>query len=150
MSNGGGQGWLKDPVSGEKVMPDRWVRLLDWLLSGAERVPEFQYQWAEQEGLAEASVRRIKRDPRFIKEWDRRAAELNVSPERVQGVVDALWVKAAAGDVKAAGLYLQYTEKFTPKRRVVVDDEREVAGLSDAELVSELEAEVAHLRVVGD
>ena len=40
-------------------------------------------------------------------------------------------------------------EKFTPKRKVVVDD-REAAGLSDVELADELEAQVLHLRVVDD
>jgi hypothetical protein len=47
-------------------------------------------------------------------------------------------------------LYLQYIEKFTPKRRVVVDDDREASGLSDNELVEELEAQVRHLKVVGE
>ena len=39
-------------------------------------------------------------------------------------------------------------EKFTPKRRVVVDDERAVAGMSDAELADALESEVVGLRAV--
>jgi len=52
--------------------------------------------------------------------------------------------------VKAAGLYLQYVDKFTPKRRVVVDDERDAAGLSDLELADELELSVAQLRVVSE
>jgi hypothetical protein len=43
-------------------------------------------------------------------------------------------------------LYLQYIEKFTPKRRVVVDDEREVVGLSDNELADELAGLVAEFR----
>ena len=92
------------------------------------------------------SLRRIKRDPRFVKEWDRRAAELNIHPERTQSVIDALFAQAAGGDVKAASLYLQYIEKFTPKRRLVVDDERSVSGVSDSELADELEALVAEFR----
>ena len=63
---------------------------------------------------------------------------MNVHPERTQGVVDALHRAAVDGDVKAASLYLQYIEKFTPKRRLVVDDDRLVSGLSDAELSAEL------------
>jgi hypothetical protein len=129
-------------------MPDAWSAFLDWLLLGHERQPLHQYEWAAENGVHEDSLRRWKRDPRFIREWDRLASEVNVSPERVQGVVDALWAKAAVGDVKAASLYLQYVEKFTPKRRVVVDDDREAAGMSDAELADELDAEVRHLRAV--
>ena len=144
--NGGGRGWRTDPETGEKVMPDSWKAFLDWKLQGPDRDPKHQYEWAALNGVHEDSVRRWKRDPRFIKEWDRRAAELNIHPERTQGVIDSLHLAAVGGDVKAASLYLQYIEKFTPKRRVVVDDEREVAGLSDGELADELAGLVAEFR----
>jgi ribosome-binding protein aMBF1 (putative translation factor) len=98
--------------------------------------------------MHEDSVRRIKRDQRFAREWDRRCAELNIHPERTQSVIDSLHAQAVGGSVQAASLYLQYVEKFTPKRRLVVDDEREASGLSDVELADELEAQVLHLRVV--
>ena len=147
--NGGGKGWKTDEESGVKVMPDRWADLLDWLLQGPDRVPSHQYEWAAANGVHEDSIRRIKRDARFAKEWDRRAAELNVHPERTQGVIDALHHAAVGGSVQAASLYLQYVEKFTPKRRVVLDD-REASGLSDGELADELEAQVHYLRVVED
>jgi hypothetical protein len=84
-----------------------------------------------------------------LKEWDQKAAELNINPERVQSVVDALWQRASSGDVKAASLYLQYIDKFTPTRKITTD-ERDVSSLSDAELAAEMEAEVRHLRAVGD
>ena len=144
--NGGGRGWRTDPETGEKVMPDSWKAFLDWKLQGPDRDPKHHYEWARENGVHEDSVRRWKRDPRFIKEWDRRAAELNIHPERTQGVIDSLHLAAVGGDVKAASLYLQYIEKFTPKRRVVVDDEREVAGLSDVELADELAGLVAEFR----
>ena len=137
--NGGGKGWKTDPDTGEKVMPDNWKKYLDWLLS-EDREPSTTKAWAAENGVNDRTVRRWKADPRFIREWDRRAAELNVHPERTQSVVDALHAAAVAGDVKAASLYLQYIEKFTPQRRVVVDDDRMVAGLSDSELHAELES----------
>ena len=146
--NGGGQGWHWDDESGQQVMPDRWQGFLDWLLRGPERQPRTQRDLATENKIHEDSLRRIKRDHRFIKEWDRRAAELNINPERVQSVIDALWQRASDGDVKAASLYLQYIEKFTPRRKIVVDDERDVAGFSDEQLASALEAEVKHLRMV--
>ena len=146
--NGGGKGWKTDPDTGEKVMLKSWTSLLDWLLQGPDRDPRTQYEWAELNGMHEDSIRRIKRDQRFAKEWDRRAAELNIHPERTQSVIDSLHAQAVGGSVQAASLYLQYVEKFTPKRRVVVDDERDASGLSDLELADELEAQVSHLRVV--
>jgi len=144
--NGGGRGWLTDEETGEKIMPKKWKDLLDWLLQGPDRVPKFQKDWAVENKVSPDSIRRIKRDTRFAKEWDRRAAELNVSPERTQSVVDALYRQAANGDVKAAALYLQYIDKFTPKRRVLVDDERSASGLSDEELAEELAGLVAELQ----
>jgi hypothetical protein len=128
-------------------MPKSWIKLLDWLLQGPDRDPRNQYEWAESNGLHEDSIRRIKRDARFVREWDRRASELNIHPERTQSVIDSLHRSAVGGSVQAASLYLQYVEKFTPKRRVIVDD-REASGLSDGELADELEAQVLHLRVV--
>tara|TARA_R100000664_G_C2706218_1_gene104707 strand:- start:157 stop:603 length:447 start_codon:yes stop_codon:yes gene_type:complete len=144
----GKNNWKTDPETGLKVMPDHWTRLLDWLLLGPERDPITQREWALENGIHEDSVRRIKRDSRFIKEWDRRAAELNINPERVQSVIDALWQRAADGDVKAASLYLQYIDKFTPKRKVAVAEDKDVSGMSDSELADELEATISTLRLV--
>ena len=148
-ANGGGNGWSWDEELGERIMPKLWQDLLEWFLKGPDRDPSTQKGWAAANGCHEDSVRRIKRDPRFFREWDRRAAELNVHPERTQSVIDALHSAAVGGSVQAASLYLQYVEKFTPKRRVIVDD-REASGLSDSELADELEAQVFHLRVVED
>ena len=125
-----------------------WQDLLEWFLKGPDRDPKTQREWAVEQGCHEDSVRRIKRDVRFAREWDRRAAELNIHPERTQSVIDALHGQAVGGSVQAASLYLQYIEKFTPRRRVLVDDDRDAAGLSDLELADELEAQVSHLRVV--
>jgi len=130
-------------------MPEQWATFLDWVLQGPDREPKFQYEWAEQNGCHPDSIRRWKRDPRFVREWDRRAAELNIHPERTQGVIDSLHAAAVGGSVQAASLYLQYVEKFTPRRRVVVDDEREVVGLSDDELADELAGLVAEFRSEG-
>lgn len=146
--NAGGRGWLVG-ASGEREMPDLWAELLEWLLLGPERSPRTQKEWAAGRDIHVDSLRRIKRDPRFVKEWDRRCAELNIHPERTQSVIDSLFRQAADGDVKAASLYLQYIDKFTPKRRVVVDDERAASGLSDLELADELEALVVEFRDAG-
>lgn len=136
--NGGGKGWVTDPDSGVQVMPELWKSFLDWLLLGPERDPKTQKEWASSNAVHEDSLRRWKRDPRFRREWEARAAELNVHVERVQSVIDAVYKEAAQGDIKAASLYLQYVDRFTPKRQLIVD-EGEASGLSDAALVAELE-----------
>ena len=145
--NGGGKGWQWDEDSNQKTMPKKWKDLLDWLLQGPDRVPKHQKDWAKENNIHADSIRRIKRDARFAKEWDRRAAELNIHPERTQGVIDALHAQAVGGSTQAASLYLQYIEKFTPRRKIVVED-RDAAAMSDDELANELEAQIHHLRVI--
>ena len=76
--NGGGKGWVTNPNTGEKIMPELWKSFLEWLLLGPERVPQTQKEWAVANGVHEDSLRRWKRDPRFRKEWEARAAELNI------------------------------------------------------------------------
>ena len=147
--NGGGKGWKTDPDTGVQVMPELWKNFLEWLLLGPEREPGIQKEWAALNGVHEDSLRRWKRDPRFRREWEARAAELNIHVERVQTVIDAVYREAAQGDVKAASLYLQYIDKFTPKCTLVVD-EAEAAALSDDALVAELEGLLDGLRSDGE
>lgn len=142
--NGGGKGWVTDPTTGEKIMPELWTQLLEWLVT-FPRDPATQRDWAEQNSIHEDSLRRIKRDSRFQEAWERAAATTNASVEKVQDVVAAIHLAAKAGDMKAAALYLQYVDKFTPKRRVVLDDERDLADLSREELAAELAAEAERL-----
>ncbi len=96
--NGGGRGWSTG-ASGEREMPELWAELLEWLLLGSERSPRTQKEWAEGRDIHADSLRRIKRDPRFVREWDRRCAELNIHPERTQSVIDSLFRSAAVSYV---------------------------------------------------
>tara|TARA_R100001463_G_scaffold1983_1_gene8465 strand:+ start:1349 stop:1771 length:423 start_codon:yes stop_codon:yes gene_type:complete len=131
----------------ESGLPAVRQRFLEWLLlPPGHRVPSTVKEWAAENDVCSDTPARWKKDARFVREWDRRCAELNVNPERVQAVVDALWAKAADGDVKAASLYLQYTERFVPQQKVQVG--RDVSSLSDAELVAELEDKVVELRAI--
>ena len=95
-------------------------------------------EWARAHGIAESTVFRWQNDRSFKATYEQRLAELNVSPDRIQAVVDALWAAASRGDTKAASLYLQYVDRLQPKR-VVIEDAR-VTGLSDEELREELDA----------
>ena len=137
-SNGGGTGWGWDEETGRRVMPERQDKFLEWMLSDP-RLPATQHEWAEENGVHKDSLRRWKRDPKFIAEWEERARQKNISVDRVQSVVDALYNQATSGDVKAAQLYLQYIDRFTPKMKVVNED-ASTKGLSDAELLAELDS----------
>lgn len=111
-------------------------RFADWLLTDP-RDPSTQREWAAQNGVNERTVKRWKADPRFIEHWEAKAREKNISVDRVQSVVDSLHAAAVTGDVKAASLYLQYVDRFTPKKIVVTED-RETKLMTDEQLEAEL------------
>jgi hypothetical protein len=134
--NGGGRG-VKTTETGERVLPELWSEFIDWLVD-PQRSPSSQKEWAVLHGVNPDSVTRWKRNPDFVRQWEARARELNMGVERTQAVVNSLFAQAVLGDTKAASLYLQYIEKFTPKQRIVVED-AEVEGLSDEQLLMELE-----------
>ena len=138
--NGGGRGWLWDEESGQKTMPPKWVGLLDWLLQGPDREPKHQYEWAAENGIHEDSVRRIKRDVRFAREWDRRAAELNIHPERTQSVIDSLHQQAAVDGVRCRRRLCICSTLRSSRRSGVWWLMMSVmwSGLSDGELADEL------------
>lgn len=94
-----------------------------------------QAEWARSHGVTEATLSNWKRSPDFKRELERKLAEINVNPIRIQKVVDAMWDKAAQGDTKAAELYLRYIEKLQPQRPVLEDD-TDVSKLSDQELLN--------------
>lgn len=135
-SNGGGKGWNWDNQTNSWQMPELQSKFLDWLLSDPKD-PATKNEWCQLHGVHEDTPKRWKRDRRFQEEWERRAREKNISVDRVQSVVDALHAAAVNGDVKAANLYLQYIDRFTPKRVLQVED-RDTKGLSDDELIAEL------------
>jgi hypothetical protein len=93
--------------------------------------------WAAEHGVTDRAVIQWRQHDGWKKELQRRADKLNVNPERVQSVVNAIFKKACDGDMKAAQLYLQYTDRFTPTTRRVVE-ERTPDKLTDAELAAAL------------
>lgn len=127
--------WQKDPDTGKLVMPAIQVQFLDWLLTFPRAGT--QAEWARENNVDERGVRRWKADPRFKREWDARAQELNLSPERVQAVLDNLYEIASVGNgaaaVKAGALYLEYVGKFMPARKIVVEGD-DLESLSNEDL----------------
>ncbi len=73
-----------------------------------------------------------KKDEKFQRAWNERLRQLNVNPETIQEVVNALRDKAARGDVMAAKLFLAYAGEYNEKQEVTVT--RSSAELSDEEL----------------
>jgi hypothetical protein len=122
-------------VSTTLELNEKQKALIEWLLDPSKDKGSLE-QWGEDNGVARRTVFNWKRHRLFREEWEKRAYEVYGGPERVNAVVDSLYKKAVVdGEVRAMQLYLQYVDKFTPKREVV-NTTRGLEELSDEELAS--------------
>lgn len=142
-----------DDDIGGHVLPDNQRRFMEWCATPSYgRVPPYATEWAAAEGLAYDTVRKWKQKPVFKRELEKLLAELNVSPDRLQKIVETLYKKATDSDdrdcVKSAQLYMQYVDKLQPTKVLVQTSERDTAALSDEELRDELLASAAGLHLV--
>lgn len=118
-------------------------QFIEWLLDPERKGS--QNEWAREHGVSPSTLSNWKsRDSIFKEAWERRAAELNINPERVQKLVDTLFKKGADGDVKAIELYLRFTEKYTPKVDLGKPSETSLSEMSDAELQEAMQMEWAN------
>lgn len=118
---------------------------IEWLVDPEREGSETS--WARAHNIGQPNCSKWKQDARFRKAWEKRLAELNINPDRIQKVVNAIYKAATErGDVKAASLYLQYIERFVPTQKVVTEER--ASDLSDEDLAKELEEGARHLRAV--
>lgn len=97
------------------ILDSRQLTYLEWLVTpSSERLPKTQAELARTIGVDPTTLRRWEKRPDFKKEWDKRVAEIQGSPERTQRLLDALYAKALGGDNRAAQLYLQATNRLMP------------------------------------
>lgn len=119
------------------------AEFIEWLIDPSRLGS--QVDFAAAHGVTPQTLSNWKKDPTFKSELDRRLGQMNVDSLRIQKVVDAMWDKAAQGDVKAAELYLRYIEKISPTRPVL-DEGTDVTKLSDEELLAALQSASEILR----
>lgn len=120
----------------DEFISEAQAAAIEWLVD-PERVGS-QKELAARIGVDQTTLSKWKKDYLFRKAWDRRLADLNVSPDRIQRVIDSIFSSATSGDMKAADLYLRYVDRFTPKV-AVVNESRDIKEMSDEELALELE-----------
>lgn len=134
--------WFKGTGHGvDHVLSAIQQEFIDWLLDPSKDKGN-QAEWARERNVSPHTVTNWKTGKTFIAELDARARKVNGGTERVQRIVDAMYDKALGGDTKAMQLYLEYVDKFTPKKLLVVDD-RSPSEWSDAELAAALESAAA-------
>ena len=117
------------------VLSEKQLAYIGWLCD-PEREGS-KAQWATANNMSVRTLYNWVNDRWFKVAYEQRLAELNISPDRIQVVIDALHAAAKRGDTKAASLYLQYVDRLSPKR-IIIEDVR-VSSMSDEELRLELE-----------
>lgn len=103
-----------------------------------------QNEWSRQNEVPIRTVMSWKQNKLFREVWEKRSYSLYGGPEKVNRIVNAVFEKATAGDMKAAQLYLQYVDKFTPKKEIITET-KTLADATDDEL-AELVENVVQIR----
>jgi len=138
----------------ENVLDSRQEAYISWLCTPpSERTPASKEKYAQSIGVNITTLRRWEKKDVFRKEWQSKVDDVQGSPERSQRLLDTLDEKALGGDIKAAQLYLQATNRMAPPT-LTVKSETNIGQLSDKELedlisaVASQEKESRKLRVV--
>ena len=138
----------------ENVLDSRQEAYIGWLCTPpSERMPASKEKYADSIGVNISTLRRWEKKEVFRKEWQSKVDDVQGSPERSQRLLDTLYEKALGGDIKAAQLYLQATNRMAPPT-LTVKSETNIGQLSDKELedlisaVATQEKETRKLRLV--
>lgn len=118
----------------ENVLDSRQEAYIGWLCTPpSERIPASKEKYADSIGVNISTLRRWEKKDVFRKEWQSKVDDVQGSPERSQRLLDTLYEKALGGDIKAAQLYLQATNRMAPPT-LTVKSETNIGQLSDKEL----------------
>lgn len=126
------------------VLSPKQKLFLEWLVTPPDlRSPSTQREWCAQNHVATKTATHWRKDPEFRRAWDARLTELQIDPERIDQIMQALYAKASAGSEKAISMYLDVVREFRPPPEV---DPRELRGeltdLSDEDLEAMIQAHV--------
>ena len=111
---------------------------VEWLCLPLDmRDPPSKRAYAEKIGRTIDTLRSWEKDDRVRPLIQAKADALNMSPERVQAVLNALYNRAATGDTTAAKLYLEHCERILPRKP---PEPVGLETLSDEELQAQLRA----------
>ena len=120
----------------ELVLTPKQERYLEWLCTvPSERQPATKKLMSVELGVDVVTLRRWEKKQVFRDRWQAHVDETQGSPERSQRLLDSLYEKALSGDVKAAQLYLQATNRMAPPTLNVTQQQKS-SQLSDEELDS--------------
>ena len=118
-------------------------KYLDWLCTAPkERVPSSKNKFASDNGTTTETLRAWEKNPAFRERWEKQSKDVQGSPEKAHALLEQLYEQAMGGDIKAASLYLQATNRMQPPP-IKVETTRTVRELSDEELEEMIAARAA-------
>ena len=117
---------------------------VEWFgLPQSERLPKTSKEWAVEFDVPERTLTSWRKATWFRERLAYLYDQINVSPDRLQQVMDAMHTAAVTGNTKAAELYLRAAEVIAPKQVLV--KAQSVDELSDRELQAALKAAASEL-----
>lgn len=129
---------------GRTELTELQLEFIDWLLDPSKDKGS-QDKWASEHGTTYRTLKNWKKTKLFTDEWEKRAAEAYGGMERLQSILDRLYETATEnGDVKAIQLYLQYVDRYTPKKKIITEG-TSLEDLSDEDL-AQLGENITRLR----
>lgn len=125
-------------ASAKTGMSPKQRDFIEWLCTPrGMRTPTTPQQWGADNQVHPRTLNGWKSDDRFRIAWDARLHELNINPESVSEVLEAMRTQAHNGQasgVAAAKLWLEQAERFRAPAERQVDPSVALRGLSDEEL----------------
>ena len=108
---------------------------LVWLLTPEDtRTPKTKKEWSELHDVHYNTLGTWEKNKVFKERWELGVKGMAQSPERTQALLDALYAKGVAGDVKSAELYLKATGFMQQVSTINLNNTSSVKELSDEEL----------------
>ena len=111
-------------------------KYLEWLLQPSDsRNPKTKKDWAELHNIHYNTLGVWEKNKVFQERHMLAVKGMAQSPERAQALLDSLYIKGIAGDIKAAELYLKATGQMpNAAQQINIKSETAVKELTDEEL----------------
>lgn len=129
-------------------LSEHQLDFIEWLCTPkAIREPKNQVQYGQQNHIHHKTLAKWKTDLDFKRAWDHRLTELQVDPENLEAVMDALLSKALKEDTKAISMWMDVYRQFRPAPEPEVEEVTVLSELSDDELDALVADSVAQERM---
>jgi len=124
------------------------ARYVEWYaLPDHEKLPRTSKEWAVEFGVPERTLASWRKATWFRDQLELLYGQVNVSPDRVQAVIDAMHTQAVQGNTKAAELYMRMVDRIAPPQVIVRS--KSADEMTDEELAQQLNAALEKIQQNG-